>query len=183
VSLYTNHECLWLYHSLVEANSQGGSHLDRGSNYVLHLADVNNGTFPPSQTVDFIGNTSHQDFAMMSANVSLNWLFVNDYNTRYPDINASNPGDTYRYHPLKPKTSHRSYATHGNVILATSMMSGSLLFLVLFLTLLPFVFIANYIEKDQDTTKVVGDESFSSFDRQTRYLDKSDRDLSKLLLR
>jgi hypothetical protein len=136
--------------------SQGGSHLDRGSQYVLHLADVNGGLFPPSQTVNFIANTSHQDFAMMSANSSLYWLFVNDYNQRYPDINATNPGDGFRYHPPKPKKTRRAYATHGNIVLATSLLSGSLLFVMIFFASLPFIFLPNYIEAEREDHGVYG---------------------------
>jgi hypothetical protein len=122
----------------------------------LHLANVNGGPFPASQTVDFIGNTSHQDFAMMSANVSLNWLFVNDYNQRYPDINASNPGDTYRHHaptanPHQTPTEHaKAYATHGNVLLATSLLSGSIFLVILVFTALPILFTPNWSEDEQE---------------------------------
>lgn len=127
-----------------EARDQGGSHLDRGSQYVLHLANVNNGNFPSSQTVDFIGNTSHQDFAMISANESIYWLFVNDYNTRYPDITPSNPGDKTpnATHVPKPK----SYATHGNEALASGLLGGSLLLIILIFSIAPFLFRANFDE-------------------------------------
>lgn len=159
--------------------SQGGSHLDRGSQYVLHLAQVNGGSFPAAHTVDFIGNTSHQDYAMISANVTLNWLFVNDYSKRYPDINATNPGDIYHTHT--PKSSHRAYATHGNITLATSMLSGSLLVFVLFFSLLPFLFRPNYVE-DEDRVLVYGDESLpdktsqlnSPYKRQYSYINTVD---------
>lgn len=128
-----------------EARDQGGNHLDRGSQYILHLASVNNGTFPPSQTVDFIGNTSHQDFAMMSSNQSLYWLFANDYNTRYPDIVPHNPGAKTHNgtHAPKPK----SYATRGNTVLASALLGGSLVLIIGFFTALPFVFRPNFDEQ------------------------------------
>ena len=131
--------------------SQGGNHLDRGSQYVLHLANVNGGTFPSAQTVDFIGNTSHQDFAMMSADPSLNWLFVNDYNTSYPDIVASNPGDgvpkVTPTHAPRPK----AYATHGNTALASSLLGGSIILVVCFFSTLPLLFRANYSEEEAES--------------------------------
>jgi hypothetical protein len=121
--------------------------LDRGSQYVLHVASVNNGTFPASQTVDFIGGTSHQDYAMISANVSLNWLFVNDYNTAYPSINASNPGDkTKTTATPKPK----AYATHGNIALATALLGGSVAVVLIFFSMLPMFFRSNYVEEEHE---------------------------------
>lgn len=138
--------------------SQGGSHLDRGSQYVLHLAQVKGGSFPSEHTVDFIRNTSHQDFAMMSANVSLNWLFVYEFNQRYPDINATNPGDVF--HTQTPISSHRAYATHGNITLSASMLTGSLLVVVIFFSALPFLFRPNFIE-DEDQVIVEGDKKMS----------------------
>lgn len=123
--------------------------MDRGSQYVLHLANLTGGTFPSAQTVDFVGNTSHQDFAMISANVSLNWLFVNDYNTRYPDIVPYNPGDKRRATPV-PTPKAKAYATHGNTVLATALLSGSILTVVIFFSMLPFLCRENYIDTTVD---------------------------------
>ncbi|UZJ53889.1 hypothetical protein CBS101457_003209 [Exobasidium rhododendri] len=126
-----------------QARYQGGSHLDRGSQMVLHLAKVNNGTFPAAQTVQFVANTSHQDYAMISANSSLQWLFLNDYNVSYPDIVPSNPGD--RDH-TKTSRKDKSFATHGNLLLASTMLGGSLILVFAFFTILPFLFTANWVE-------------------------------------
>jgi hypothetical protein len=128
-----------------QARDQGGNHLDRGSNYVLHLANISNGVFPSSMTVDFIGNTSHQDYAMISANQSLYWLFVNDYNNKYPDIVPSNPGDKNHTSSTTPKP--KSYATHGNEALASALLGGSLLFIFLVFSVLPLLFRSNFDER------------------------------------
>jgi hypothetical protein len=130
-----------------QARDQGGSHLDRGSNMVLHLAKVNNGTFPPTQTVDFIANTSHQDYAMLSTNTSLHWLFINDYNVRNPDIVAFNPSEAHKNKTKLPKQP-KKFATHGNILLASSLLGGSLLFVLTFFIILPFVFTPNWVEED-----------------------------------
>lgn len=127
--------------------SQGGSHLDRGSNMVIHLANVNNGTFPTAQTVDFIANTSHQDYAMISTNASLGWLFINDYDQRYPDINATNPSDSI--HHIKPVKSRIS-TTYGDKILGASMFGGSLFLVIIFFTILPFLFPPNWKEEEEE---------------------------------
>lgn len=131
-----------------EARDQGGNHLDRGSQYVLHLAKVNGGTFPSSQTVDFIGGTSHQDFAMISANQSLHWLFVNDYGVRYPDIVPHNPGDkTHKSKGPNPSPTPKAYATHGNEVLASALLGGSLLFVLAFFSILPLICKPNFDDK------------------------------------
>lgn len=122
--------------------------MDRGSNMVIHLANINKGTFPTAQTVDFIANTSHQDFAMISTNVSLEWLFVNDYNQRYPDINATNPGDDYNK-SIKVTKGHIA-TTHGDKILGASMFGGSLFSVLMFFIILPFLFPANWKEEEED---------------------------------
>lgn len=130
--------------------------MDRGSQYVLHIASVNNNTFPSAQTVDFIGNTSHQDFAMISANETLNWLFVNDYNTSYPLITASNPGDntthkTTATHTATPK----AYATRGNVALASALLAGSVALVLAFFSMLPFLFRSNYVDEEHEKTALL----------------------------
>lgn len=133
-----------------QALDQGGSHLDRGSQMVLHLAKVNGGTFPPAQTVDFIANTSHQDYAMISANQSLYWLFQNDYDQHYPNINATNPSDI-----LKPRQKGHRQATHGETLLASTLMAGSLLFVIAFFTALPYIFPVNWTsEEDEPYRKI-----------------------------
>ncbi|UZJ52903.1 hypothetical protein CBS101457_002223 [Exobasidium rhododendri] len=136
-----------------EARDQGGNHLDRGSQYVLHLASVNNGVFPAAQTVDFIGNTSHQDFAMISANKTLNWIFVNDYSTSYPAIIASNPGDnvTKATHTAKAK----AYATHGNIALASGLLGGSVLLIIAVFSMLPFAFRSNFVDEEHEKTALL----------------------------
>ncbi|PWN38074.1 uncharacterized protein FA14DRAFT_109635, partial [Meira miltonrushii] len=125
-----------------EAQDQGKNHLDRGSRYVLHVTDANNGTFPPAQTVDFIGNTSHQDFGMISANMSLWWLFANNYNVSNPEIVPHNPGDHKKNLP-NPSPKPKAYATHGNEALASGLLGGSLVLMILIFGLAPFAFRSN----------------------------------------
>jgi hypothetical protein len=131
--------------------------LDRGSQMVLHLANINNGVFPSAQTVDFIANTSHQDFAMISTNMSLHWLFINDYDKRYPDVAASNPGD--HLHDLKIKIPKpHLQATPFEKVMSASLFGGSLLSLILFFTALPFIFPPNWKDEDEPKPVVLNSE-------------------------
>jgi hypothetical protein len=84
---------------------------------------------------------------MMSANESLWWLFMNDYNVRYPDIIAHNPGDGKKHHPTHthaPKP--HVYATHGNRTFALSLLLGSIGSVVIFFAALPLLFRPNFSE-------------------------------------
>lgn len=163
-----------------EASDQGKNHLDRGSRFVLHVTDVNNGTFPPSQTVDFVGNTSHQDFGMISANLSLYWLFANNYNVRNPDIIPHNPGDKPKHSP-NPIPKPKAYATHGNEALASGLLGGSLVLMILIFSLAPFAFRSNFDDHEFQSsvnqaqysglkTPLSGKEPFATqFNPPTRY--------------
>lgn len=86
---------------------------------------------------------------MMSANSSLNWLFANDYNVRNPDIIPSNPGDKKHNTTKEPVPKVKAYATHGNKVLATGLLGGSLALVLAVFTILPFIFTANFVEDPQ----------------------------------
>jgi hypothetical protein len=132
-------DCLPLFHSLgdthCEAGLQGTSHLDRGAQFVQMLGAMPGG-FPTTHTVDFMANTSHQDYAMISADTSIKRIFIDDWDVRFPDItNTTNPSD-------KPEVVQkpRVFATRGNVVLATSLLGGSVGACLLAFMVLPFMF-------------------------------------------
>lgn len=134
-----------------QAKMQGGSHLDRGSQFVLALGRL--GGFPPNQSFDVIAGTSHQDYPMIRADKSVQRIFLSDFNTSYPSLsNTTNPGDrpphahhNHTHHdPKKPK--QKMFSTPLHRIIATGLLGGSVFFIIAFFTLLPFIFSDNYDE-------------------------------------
>ncbi|SNX85408.1 uncharacterized protein MEPE_04117 [Melanopsichium pennsylvanicum] len=59
-----------------EASYQGANHLERGCHFVESVANLTSGGgLPKTQTANFMPNVSHQDYSMLSYNVSLYRLF------------------------------------------------------------------------------------------------------------
>ncbi|PWN43141.1 hypothetical protein IE81DRAFT_289026, partial [Ceraceosorus guamensis] len=130
-----------------QAREQGGNHLDRGSQFVLSLANLTGTkTLPPTHSVSFLGNISHQDYAVYSSNSSLQFLFVNEFGNRYPDIVPYNPGEAMNGTKAVPPK--RPYDTHNNRLLAWSLFGGSIAFVVCVFSILPFIFTDNWNEED-----------------------------------
>lgn len=125
-----------------QAKMQGGNHLDRGSNFVQMLGDMPGGFPAISQTVDFVANVSHQDYAMISTNQTLIRLFKEGYDQRLPDIVASNPGDKTKNTPVASPPP-RKFATHSNKLLSYALLGGSVGAIIIIFTLLPFLFPSN----------------------------------------
>lgn len=126
-----------------EAVMQGGNHLDRGSNWVQMMGAMSGGFPMQSQSVAFVANASHQDYAMMSANSSVAFIFKSGYDTRQPDIVASNPGDKVTNDTSNPNPPQRAFATPAHKIISYVLFSGSIGGVVLAFILLPFLFPAN----------------------------------------
>ncbi|PWN47433.1 hypothetical protein IE53DRAFT_294175, partial [Violaceomyces palustris] len=115
---------------------QGWNHLDRGCKYVQELAQVTGeGDFPfPTQTVDFVANTSHQDFPMMSTNSSLRRIFLDEFDVRHqPLTNVSDPGERLGMRKKK-------FATPGNEKASLALFLGSVSLVCLVYIALPFLF-------------------------------------------
>lgn len=122
-----------------QAGEQGGNHLDRGSQFIMNIANLNNNQWPSNQTLNYVAGVSHQDYAMLSSNDSLRRLFYDDYNTRYPDLtNTTNPGDE-----LKKVAKPKKFATPTHKIAAYGLLFGSIGGIVLAFAALPFLFPAN----------------------------------------
>ncbi|TKY87306.1 hypothetical protein EX895_003983 [Sporisorium graminicola] len=137
-----------------QAKTQGGSHLDRASQFVLALGRL--GGFPSTQTFDVIAGTSHQDYPMIRADKSVQRIFLSDFNTSFPLlVNTTNPGDllarphgnsTHPHHdPTQPKL--KMYSTPRHRIIATALLGGTVVFIIIFFSMLPFVFSDNYDER------------------------------------
>ncbi|KAN0063149.1 hypothetical protein ACQY0O_004313 [Thecaphora frezii] len=125
-----------------EAKEQGGSHLDRGSQYVLMLNRT--GGFPTAQSLDIIDGTSHQDYPMIRADKSVARIFVADYNTSYPSLtDTSNPGDSLEKTPSKVPAGKKAFATPAHEKVAYSLLAGSLALVAAFFTVLPWMFRPN----------------------------------------
>ncbi|KAN0064748.1 hypothetical protein ACQY0O_001805 [Thecaphora frezii] len=135
---------------------QGWNHLDRGCHFVLALANTSdsgeyqtgpNLGFPfGKQTVDFVANTSHQDYPMLSTNVSLWRLFNDRFDTADADLtNTTNPGDRVP-HIHTPKPPHgesgkpKKFVTHRSYLFAEILLYGSLGSVTVFYTLLYLLF-------------------------------------------
>ncbi|WFD42862.1 hypothetical protein MPSI1_001512 [Malassezia psittaci] len=56
-----------------EAYTQGANHLQRGANFVKSLDD--DGGFPDTHSVSYVAGLSHQDYPMIAAEPSLQYLF------------------------------------------------------------------------------------------------------------
>ncbi|SPO22101.1 uncharacterized protein UTRI_02105_B [Ustilago trichophora] len=137
-----------------QAKMQGGSHLDRGSQFVLSLGRL--GGFPPKQTFDVIAGTSHQDYPMIRADKSVQRIFLSDFNTSFPLLaNTTNPGDrpphehhghNHTHHdPNVPKL--KMFSTPKHRIIATGLLGGSVFLTIAFFTMLPFIFSDNYDDR------------------------------------
>lgn len=57
------------------ASYQGANHLERGCHFVESVANLSGGSLPKTQTANFMPNVSHQDYSMLSYNISLYRLF------------------------------------------------------------------------------------------------------------
>ncbi|EPQ28440.1 uncharacterized protein PFL1_04266 [Pseudozyma flocculosa PF-1] len=64
-----------------QAATQGANHLERGCDIVTTLGDMAGG-FPSNHTLNLMPNVSHQDYEMMSYNISLYRLFADGLDTQ-----------------------------------------------------------------------------------------------------
>jgi hypothetical protein len=127
------------------AQWQGANHLDRGAQFVLDFQQnqYSGYGFPANHTVDFIANISHQDYPMYSSNISLQRLFYDDYNTRYPDTAPTdNPGDSTSSGGTGD--GQRAYATPAHEKIAIALLAGSIATVVLCYTMMFFTLSTNY---------------------------------------
>jgi pimeloyl-ACP methyl ester carboxylesterase len=125
-----------------EALLQGANHLDRGSNFIQMLGAMEGGFPSTTQTVNFVANASHQDYAMMSANSSLQNIFKAGYDARLPDIAAFNPGDQAVNDTTEanPNPSPRAFATPLHKIISWILLGGSAAIIIISYTVLPYMF-------------------------------------------
>lgn len=123
-----------------QARVQGGNHLDRGSQFALQLNSIPQpNAWPANFTLDYMVGVSHQDYAMLSSNSSLQRIFYEDYNVRYPDLtNTTNPGDE-----LHPLAKQKSFATPLHKIVAYALLFGSIGGICLAFAIMPFLFSNN----------------------------------------
>ncbi|PWN54177.1 hypothetical protein IE53DRAFT_14926 [Violaceomyces palustris] len=123
-----------------EAQWQGANHLDRGSRFIMQYSNMDGG-FPAAHRAAFVANTSHQDYAMYTANSSLAVLFQDNFYDRNPDLtNTTNPGDKVK----KVKNGKKSFDTPTHEKMAYGLLMGSILLIVAVFSLLPYVFSPNY---------------------------------------
>lgn len=129
------------------AQWQGANHLDRGSQFILDFKQnqYSNYGFPANHTVDFLANISHQDYPMFSSTISLQRLFLDDYNTRYPDTApTTNPGDTISGGGGGSGDGTRAYATPAHEKIAIGLLAGSIATVMLCYTMVFFTLSPNY---------------------------------------
>jgi pimeloyl-ACP methyl ester carboxylesterase len=129
-----------------QAQWQGANHLDRGSNFILAYENLTLGAnkFPSAHTLDYIADTAHQDYPMYSANISLQRIFNDGFNTRNPDlVNVTDPGDVTHTHNASLPTT-RPYATPVHEKVAVALLLGPLSLLIIVFAILPFIFSENF---------------------------------------
>lgn len=134
-----------------QAKMQGGSHLDRGSQFVLSLGRL--GGFPANHTFDVIAGTSHQDYPMIRADKSVQRIFLADFNTSYPFLtNVTNPGDHPHHHHKHPHAPPplKMHTTPKHRIIATGLLGGSVIAIIAFFSIIPFIFKDNYDDRSYE---------------------------------
>jgi len=82
------------------AQYQGYNHLHRGSNFALALAQMPGG-WPVNHSLNYVAGVSHQDYAMYADTRSMQYIFMKDYDTSFPDL----------YTPHSHKSSKNSTTT------------------------------------------------------------------------
>jgi hypothetical protein len=131
-----------------QALRQGGNHLDRGCQFIMAYGDA----FPAKHTANFVANASHQDYAMLSANSTLQHLFADGYSTRNPNVtDLENPGDKVKNDtgPVK-NPPPRAFATPVHKIISYALLGGSVAGVILAFLLLPCIFPANTAVLEQE---------------------------------
>ncbi|PWN19134.1 hypothetical protein BCV69DRAFT_45425 [Microstroma glucosiphilum] len=128
-----------------EALLQGGNHLDRGSEFILSVETASSGTWPANHTANYVAGVSHQDYPMMSNNVSMEHIFYRDFDVRYPDLNNVDSSDD---DPTEAKA--KSFATPTHTIIAYCLLLGSIGATMLAFIALPFVFPVNSHWQEQE---------------------------------
>lgn len=141
-----------------QAEMQGANHLDRGSKFIQMLGAMPGG-FPSAHTADFIANTSHQDYAMISANVSLQRIFIDGFNDRLPDVtNTTNPGDKTNSNKTGISTTsqkaQKSFATPIHKKISYALLIGSIAGVAIAFAIMPWIFPASNDAWEQDQWEV-----------------------------
>ncbi|WFD17816.1 hypothetical protein MCAP1_000025 [Malassezia caprae] len=77
------------------AQYQGYNHLHRGSNFALALAQMPGG-WPANHSLNYVAGVSHQDYEMYADTRSMEYIFLKDFHTKFPDL--------YTPHSHKNKT-------------------------------------------------------------------------------
>lgn len=92
---------------------------------------------------------------MYSANMSLQRIFYDGFNTRNPELtNVTNPGDPKKHHnATQPTVTARPYATPAHEKLAISLLTGSLGLIFLCFSVLPIIFPPNYDDSWEVSSK------------------------------
>lgn len=93
-----------------QAQYQGASHLERGTNFVDYLSKVNNGQWPTNHNLSYVAGVSHQDYPMIAATQSLDFIFGPDINVPRTDTYGLPKNHTHSPHrPAKgpPMSSSR----------------------------------------------------------------------------
>ncbi|WFC93417.1 hypothetical protein MBRA1_000037 [Malassezia brasiliensis] len=62
-----------------QAQYQGANHLQRGTNFVSMVSELNGG-WPQNHSLGYVAGVSHQDYPMIAATSSLDFIFGKDYN-------------------------------------------------------------------------------------------------------
>lgn len=132
-----------------QAVMQGGNHLDRGCNFIQMLGGLPGGFPTAMQTANFVANSSHQDYAMLSANSTLLHLFKDGYDTRLPNVVASNPGDDDQKPAINPNPPARAFATPVHKKVAYGLLGGSVGLAFIVFSLLPYLFPNNAPDWEQ----------------------------------
>lgn len=68
-----------------QAQYQGANHLERGTNFVSALATMNNNAWPVNHSLGYVAGVSHQDYPMIAATSSLDFIFGKDFNATRND--------------------------------------------------------------------------------------------------
>ncbi|WFD42863.1 hypothetical protein MPSI1_001513 [Malassezia psittaci] len=92
-----------------QAQYQGASHLERGTNFVSMVSGLSNGGWPANQSLGYVAGVSHQDYPMIAATSSLDFVFGAETNGTRTDDFGIHHSHTHTPNPKEPTRTPLDY--------------------------------------------------------------------------
>ena len=130
-----------------QAMIQGSNHLARGANFIMML-NKTLGNWPANHSASFIQGVSHQDYPMIAATESLEFLFQSDFDKRYDPIKYHTGGHKGpKNGPLRldPGFDNKTYKIVAWIVIVAFLIA----IIIIFLTM-SWIFTPNSNNFDRD---------------------------------